>query len=78
MSRDEFIAKMAEAGVGCGAYYPKLAFDYDCFRNDKRVIIDDVPVATDIARNCVSLPVHQHLTSGELTQVIETVSTLLG
>ena len=78
MSRDEFIAKMAEAGIGCGAYYPKLAFDYDCFRNDSRVVIDDVPVATEIAKNCVSLPVHQHLTSSELAQVISTVAHLLG
>ena len=78
MSRDEFIAKMAEGGIGCGAYYPKLAFDYDCFRNDSRVVIDDVPVATEIAKNCVSLPVHQHLTSSELAQVISTVTHLLG
>jgi len=77
LNRDEFIAKMAEAGIACGAYYPKLAFDYDCFRNDSRVVIDDVPVATEIAKNCVSLPVHQHLTPAEIAEIVEHTWSLL-
>jgi dTDP-4-amino-4,6-dideoxygalactose transaminase len=77
IDRDAFIAQMSERGIGCGAYYPKLAFDYDCFRDDKRVIVDDVPVAAKIARSCVSLPVHQHLTSDNLATIVETVTDLL-
>lgn len=77
VSRDEFIAKMADLGVGCGAYYPKLAFDYDCFRQDPRVKVEDVKVAERISRNCVSLPVHQHLTDSEVERVIESVRTVL-
>lgn len=76
VQRDEFIAKMAEAGVSCGAYYPKLAFDYDCFRKDKRVKIEDVPVAKRISQNCVSLPVHQYLNDSELESIIENVQKL--
>jgi dTDP-4-amino-4,6-dideoxygalactose transaminase len=60
-----------------GAYYPKLAFDNDCFKNDKRVIIDDVPVASKIAKNCVSLPVHQHLSTSDIEEIISTVRRLL-
>jgi perosamine synthetase len=78
MGRDEFISRMAERGVGCGAYYPKLAFDYDCFRGDSRVVIDDVPVAARIAQNCVSLPVHQHLTEQELEKIVVETTALLG
>lgn len=77
VQRDEFIAKMAEAGVSCGAYYPKLAFDYDCFRKDKRVKIEDVPVAKRISQNCVSLPVHQYLAAEELQHIIDTATSLL-
>ena len=77
ITRDEFIAKMSEGGIGCGAYYPKLAFDYDCFRDDDRVIVDDVPVATRIASSCVSLPVHQHLTVDQINTIIETVVKVL-
>lgn len=78
IDRDTFIAKMSERGIGCGAYYPKLAFDYECFREDKRVIVDDVPVAARVARSCVSLPVHQHLTADNLATIIESVADLLG
>lgn len=77
VNRDEFITRMSERGIGCGAYYPRLAFDYDCFRGDSRVIIDDVPVAERVAKGCVSLPVHQHLTPDDLSTVIETVRSIL-
>jgi perosamine synthetase len=77
ISRDEFTAKMSEAGIACGAYYPKLAFDYDCFRDDKRVIVGDVPVATRVAKNCVSLPVHQHLSDIDIETIIDTAVRLL-
>jgi dTDP-4-amino-4,6-dideoxygalactose transaminase len=77
ITRDEFVAKLSEAGIASGAYYPKLAFDYDCFRNDKRVIVDEVPVAAKIAANCVSLPVHQHLSKSDLGTIVETVRNLL-
>ncbi len=77
ISRDEFIAKMYERGIGCGAYYPKLAFDYDCFRDDPRVFVDDVPKATKISANCVSLPVHQHLTNDQLKTIVENVAEVL-
>jgi perosamine synthetase len=77
VERDEFIAKMYEEGVACGAYYPKLVFDHDCFRNDSRVIVDAVPVASEITKSCVSLPVHQHLTEQELEKIIESVTKIL-
>lgn len=73
VGRDEFIKKMSDLGVGCGAYYPKLAFDYDCFRKDDRIKLNDVPIADRISRNCVSLPVHQHLTDSEVSHVIQSV-----
>jgi dTDP-4-amino-4,6-dideoxygalactose transaminase len=77
ITRDEFVAKLSEAGIASGAYYPKLAFDYDCFRNDKRVIVNEVPVATKVAANCVSLPVHQHLSKEDLGTIIYVVTDLL-
>jgi dTDP-4-amino-4,6-dideoxygalactose transaminase len=77
ISRDEFVAKMSEAEIACGAYYPRLAFDYDCFKNNKAVIIDDVPVAAKIAENCISLPVHQHLSSSDIEAIITAVTRLL-
>ncbi len=77
INRDEFITKMTENGIATGAYYPKLAFDYDCFRNDTRVIVDPVPVASKIAAGCVSLPVHQHLTDDQVNMIVSTVVQLM-
>lgn len=77
VSRDEFISKMTERGIGCGAYYPRLAFDYECFRNDERVVVEDVPRATAIAKGCVSLPVHQYLSVSELEAVAESAISIL-
>ena len=77
VDRDEFITKMSEKGVTCGAYYPKLAYDYDCFKNNVRIVVDDVPVAARIAERCVSLPVHQYLTESELKFIADSVTSLL-
>lgn len=75
VSRDEFIAKLTELGVGCGIYYPKLVQDYDCYRDDPRVVVtDQVPVARAIAAEVVSLPVHPFLTDAELDEIVAGVT----
>ena len=38
IDRDEFVARLAERGVGSGVYYPRLVFDYDCYRNHPQVV----------------------------------------
>jgi len=77
VSRDEFIYKMTESGVNCGSYYPKLAFDYECFRNNPNIQVDNVSVASRIAQQCVSLPVHQFLTSDDLEKIVLSCNTIL-
>jgi perosamine synthetase len=75
--RDTFVSKMLERGVTCGVYYPRLVFDYSCFKDNPFVTIDDFPRATYAATNCVSLPVHQYLTSTELDQIIDCAHAVL-
>lgn len=77
VSRDEFVARVTELGVGCGIYYPKVVFDYECYRTHPRVRIDDVPNAFAAARAVVSLPVHMHLTSEQLARIVEVVHEVL-
>ena len=62
---------LAERGVGCGVYYPRLVFDYDCYRDHPRSCPDDVPNAAAIAREVVSLPVHPFLTEADLDEIVE-------
>lgn len=77
-SRDEVVDALGEAKVGCGIYYPKLVFDYDCYRTDARVVVDDTPVAAQVARECLSLPVHQHLTDAQVDRVVAVLRSLRG
>ena len=76
--RDRVVAALADGGVGSGVYYPRTVFDHDCFRDDPRVVAADVPVAASVARRCLSLPVHQHLTDDELDAVVERFRRALG
>lgn len=81
MSRDELAAALTERGVGNGIYYPKLVFDYDCYRGHPQVPqvkVADFPTAAAAAEQVLSLPVHAALTDEELTTIITTVREVLG
>jgi dTDP-4-amino-4,6-dideoxygalactose transaminase len=77
-SRDEMHDELTAAGIGCGVYYPRPVYDYDCYRNHPLVRIPEAPVATTVAQQCLSLPVHPHLTDGDLDRIIASVRSLLG
>ncbi|MCU1419766.1 MAG: aminotransferase [Homoserinimonas sp.] len=76
VGRDEFVAKLLEAGIGAGIYYPKLIGDYDAYRNHPRVSLSATPVAERVAQQVVSLPVHTWLSDDDLAKIIDTVSAL--
>jgi dTDP-4-amino-4,6-dideoxygalactose transaminase len=78
VSRDEFVRKLGEHGVGTGVYYPKLVFDYDTYRNRPDVVIGHYPVAERIVEEVVSLPVHPKLTRTDLDHIIASVSSIVG
>jgi dTDP-4-amino-4,6-dideoxygalactose transaminase len=77
VARDELVARLAERGVGSGIYYPKLVFDYDCYRDDPRVKTHDVPVAASVTERCISLPVHPGLSTDDVDTVVATLRDLL-
>jgi perosamine synthetase len=77
VSRDELAAKLAEKGVGSGVYYPKVVFDYDCYRDHPGVIAADVPVASRIAGQALSLPVHPKLSDADLNTIVDAVWEVL-
>ena len=78
IGRDELAAGLGARGIGCGVYYPKLVSDYDCYRDHPRVIAEDTPVAAQIARQCLSLPVHAALTEADIAAIVGAVRELLG
>lgn len=71
--RDEVLQSLTERGIGSGVYYPKVVYDYGCYRANPNVIADPAPVAQWVTERCLSLPVHQHLTTDQVDQVIEGV-----
>jgi perosamine synthetase len=78
VTRDELSAKLTEKGIGNGIYYPKLVFDYDCYRERADVIASDVPVAKKVAEQALSLPVHPKLTDAELETIVTSVREVFG
>lgn len=73
LDRAGVISALTERGVGCGIYYPKVVYDYDCYRTDQRVVQDPVPRACRYAQEVVSLPVHPYLSSSDLDAIITNV-----
>ncbi len=73
VDRDELAARLTERGVGCGVYYPRAVFDYECYREHPRVVVEPVPTARSVAERCLSLPVHQHLSDADLDTIITEV-----
>lgn len=78
VGRDELAARLAELGVGTGIYYPRLAFDHDCYRGHPRVVVSDVPVAAALTGQVLSLPVHPALTDADLDVIVDAVGRVLG
>jgi dTDP-4-amino-4,6-dideoxygalactose transaminase len=78
LTRDELAAGLTAAGIGCGVYDPRPVYDYDCYRDDPRVVVPSAPIATYVGDHCLSLPVHAYLTDSDLDRILSTITTLLG
>lgn len=78
ISRDAFVEQLAERGVGSGVYYPKLVFDYDSYRTHERVQLHSVPVASRVAGEVLSLPVHTALSDEDLASIVRAVRAIAG
>ena len=73
ITRDALADHLERSGVGSGAYYPKIVYDYDCYRDDERVRPDPVPTAASVASRCLSLPVHPGVGESQLDVIVAAV-----
>jgi perosamine synthetase len=78
LNREEVVARLNNRKIGAGVYYPKVVFDYDCFRDHPQVIETKVPNARSVSERCFSIPVHQHLTQSDLDRIAENVLEVVG
>lgn len=78
LTRDQLQAALQVRGVGSGVYYPMSLNRYDCYRDHPRVDQDPMPTTERACREVLSLPVHQHLSAGDVDQVAREVRQALG
>lgn len=78
VTRDRFMELLTEDGVGCGTYYPRPVYDYDCYRSHPLVGIERCPNAERISAEVVSLPVHPKLSDSDLDRIVEVCRKALG
>ena len=76
IGRDDFIAKMSEAGIGVGVHYLSLA-SHPHYRQRYGWRHGDYPVASEFGERTVSLPLSAKLTDIEIERIIETTHRVL-
>jgi perosamine synthetase len=77
VSRDAVIDGLTALGIGCGIYYPKVAYDYECYRSHPDVVVSTCPEAERAAREVVSLPVHPSLSESDLDRIADGVRAVM-
>lgn len=78
LNRDQLAKGLTERGIGVGIYYPRVVFDYECYRSHPCVVTDPMPRANEFATQVLSLPVHPALTEDDIETVTAAVTGLLG
>ncbi len=76
ISRDEFIERMAELGIGCSVHFIPLHL-HPYWRDTYRLTPAQFPHSQQAFEASVSLPIYTRMTDDDQTRVIEAVRTLL-
>ncbi len=76
ISRDDFIQRMSELGIGCSVHFIPLHIQ-PYWRNRYELEPHDFPVAYGAYKQAVSLPLYTRMTSEDQQRVIDSVRTLL-
>ncbi|HLL68690.1 MAG TPA: DegT/DnrJ/EryC1/StrS family aminotransferase [Micromonosporaceae bacterium] len=78
VNRDDLTKTLDQDGIGFGVYYPRLMHDYECYRDHPGIAGDPTPLARRNAAQVLSLPVHQHLSPGDLERIVASVRGAFG
>lgn len=73
MSRDELYFKMKEQGVLGRRYFYPLISDFTTYRNLPSATKENLPVATEMAREVICLPMHHALTEIEIDRILSLI-----
>lgn len=72
VSRDEFVTKLHDKGIGAGVYYPRALHTYPHIAK-LGFKVGDFPVAEKMADEVVSLPVHPAVTADDIQQIVKAI-----
>ena len=73
MSRDELYFKMKEQGILGRRYFYPLISDFSTYCNLPSSAPDNLPVATEMAREVICLPMHHALSAEDVQRVINCI-----
>ena len=76
ISRDEFIEKMSEKGIGTSVHFIPLHL-HPYWRDRYGYKPENFPVALDCYRRAVSLPIYSKMSDGDVERVVEAVREIL-
>jgi dTDP-4-amino-4,6-dideoxygalactose transaminase len=76
VTRDEFIEKMAEKGIGTSVHFIPLHIQ-PYWRDRYEFKPEDFPIALDCYRRAVSLPIYSKMTDDDVERVIKAVREIL-
>ncbi|EJL6856932.1 DegT/DnrJ/EryC1/StrS family aminotransferase [Vibrio alginolyticus] len=76
ISRDEFISKMADLGIGCSVHFIPLHL-HPYWRDSYMLTPEMYPVAQGIFEREVSLPLYTKMSQDDLARVVEAVKVVL-
>ncbi len=76
ITRDEFIASLAEAGIGTSVHFIPLHL-HPYWRDRYALRPEDFPVASSQFQRIVSLPIYPAMTDGQVDRVVATVKAVL-
>ena len=77
IGRDALAAALSDRGIGTGIYYPRAAYDYECYRTHPDVVVEPTPNAELAASQVLSLPVHPYLGADDIDRIGDELHSLL-
>ena len=73
MSRDELYFKLKEQGILARRYFYPLISDFSTYRGLPSATKENLPVATEMAREVICLPMHHSLSEEDVDRIIATI-----
>ncbi len=76
ISRDQFLTKMTQAGIGVGVHYTSIA-EHPYYKKNFGFITNDYPVSKQIGEQTVSIPLSAELNEKSIDRIIKSVTSII-